>query len=158
MRHLCDFLSHRRSLDGVRGEKSARPILDGLLENRHRPVGLPGYYASRSKTWKVIVFVGIMPVDGDVAKALQAVDAIKLHALATSQRPIPYRFIDVSAKPMPRPILEWENKIDYWRQLHAVIQAETVPAEFRSMFGMLASLGIEQGKPFNPRRPHAAHS
>jgi hypothetical protein len=33
--------------------------------------------------------------------------------------------------------------------VHAVIQTETVPAEFRPMLGMLASLAIEQGKPFN---------
>ena len=29
-----------------------------------------GYYAGRSKTWKVVVFVRIMPVGGDVAKAI----------------------------------------------------------------------------------------
>jgi hypothetical protein len=51
---------------------------------------------------------------------------------------------------MPLPILTWENKLEYWRQLHAVIQTETAPAEFRPMLGMLVPLGIEQGKPFNP--------
>jgi hypothetical protein len=44
----------------------------------------------------------------------------------------------------------WEDKIDYWRQLHAVIQTEAALAEYRPTLGMLASLGIEQGKPFNP--------
>ena len=51
---------------------------------------------------------------------------------------------------MPLPILNWEDKLDYWRQLHAVIQTETAVAEFRPMLGMLAPMGIEQGKPFNP--------
>jgi hypothetical protein len=51
---------------------------------------------------------------------------------------------------MPLPILAWEGTLDYWRQLHTVIQTETAPAEFRPMLGMLAQLGIEQGKPFNP--------
>ena len=109
-----------------------------------------GYYAGRSKTWKVVVFVRIMPVGGDVAKALQAVNGIKVYPLAKAGQPVTHRFIDVSAETMPLPILNWEDKMDYWRQLHAVIQTETALAEFRPMLGMLASLGIEQGKPFNP--------
>jgi hypothetical protein len=56
----------------------------------------------------------------------------------------------VSDKTMPLPILAWEDKLDYWRQLHAVIQTETAPPEFRPFIGMLAALGIEQGKPFDP--------
>jgi len=109
-----------------------------------------GYYAGRSKTWKVVVFVRIMPVNGDVAKALAAVNGIKVYPLAKAGQPVTHRFIDVSAKTMPLPILAWEDKLDYWRQLHAVIQSETAPAEFRPMLGMLAQLGIVNGKPFNP--------
>jgi hypothetical protein len=109
-----------------------------------------GYYAGRSKTWKVVVFVRIMPIGGDVAGAIEAVNGIKLYPLAKAGQPVTHRFIDVSAKTMPLPILRWEDKMDYWRQLHAVIQTETVPAEFRPMLGMLAQLGIENGKPFNP--------
>lgn len=109
-----------------------------------------GYYAGRSKTWKVVVFVRIMPIGGDIAKALQAVNGIKVCPLAKAGEPVAHRFIDVSAKTMPLPILTWEDKLDYWRQLHAVIQAETAIDEFRPMLGMLAQVGIEQGKPFNP--------
>jgi len=109
-----------------------------------------GYYAGRSKTWKVIVFVRIMPVGGDIAKALQAASGIKVYPLASAGQRATHRFIDVSAIRMPLPILAWEDKLDYWRQLHAVIQTETAPPEFRPMLGMLASLGIERGKPFNP--------
>ena len=103
-----------------------------------------GYYAGRSKTWKVVMFVRIMPIGGDVAKALQAVNSIKVYPLAKAGQPVTHRFIDVSAKTMPLPILTWEDNLDYWRQLHAVIQTETAPAEFRPMLGMLASLGIAQ--------------
>ena len=108
------------------------------------------YYPGRSKTWKVVVFVRIMPVGGDVASALQAVNSIKVYPLAKASQPVTHRFIDVSAKTMPLPILTWEDNLDYWRQLHAVIQTETAPAEFRPMLGMLASLGIARGKPFAP--------
>ena len=109
-----------------------------------------GYFVGRSKTWKVVVFVRIMPVDGDVAKALQAVNGIKVYPLRHVGQPVTHRFIDVSAKTMPLPLLTWEDTLEYWRQLHAVIQTETVPPEFRPMLGMLAQLGIAQGKPFSP--------
>ena len=109
-----------------------------------------GYYASRSKTWKVVVFVRIMPVGGDVAKALQTVNGIKVYPLAKVGQPVTHHFIDVSDKTMSLPVLAWENTMEYWRQLHAVIQTEAAPTDFRPMLGMLAALGIEQGKPFNP--------
>jgi hypothetical protein len=109
-----------------------------------------GYYASRSETWKVVVFVRTMLVDGDVAKALQAVNGIKVYPLTKAGQPDTHHFIDVSSKTMPLPLLTWEDNMDYWRQLHAVIQTETTPDEFRPMFGMLEQLGIANGKPFNP--------
>ncbi len=109
-----------------------------------------GYHAGRSKTWKVVVFVRIMPIAGDIAKAIAAVNGIQVYPLAKAGQPVTHRFIDVSAKIMALPILTWENQLEYWRQLHAVIQAETAPVEFRPMLGMLASLGIAPGKPFGP--------
>ncbi|MGO8749466.1 MAG: DUF1254 domain-containing protein [Thermoguttaceae bacterium] len=109
-----------------------------------------GYYIARSKTWKVVVFVRIVPLGGNIAKAIEAVNGVKLYPLSKADQAVTHRFIDVSARTMPLPLLAWEDNMDYWRQLHAVIQTETAPAEFRPMLGMLASLGIEQNKPFNP--------
>ena len=109
-----------------------------------------GYYAGRSKTRKVVVFIRLFPVGGDVAKALLSVKDIKIYPLAKAGQPVTFRYIDVSTKTMPLPILTWEKNIEYFRQLHAVIQTETAPAEFRPMLGMLAQLGIKKGEPFNP--------
>ncbi len=109
-----------------------------------------GYYAGQSKTWKVVVFVRIMPIGGDVARALLAANTIKIYPLSKASRRVAFHFIDVSAKPLPLPLLTWEGTMEYWRQLSAVMQIETTPAEFRPMLGMLAQLGIEQGEPFNP--------
>jgi hypothetical protein len=109
-----------------------------------------GYYAGRSKTWKVVVFIRLFPVGGDVAKALLSAKDIKIYPLAKAGQPVTFRYIDVSTRTMPLPILTWENNIEYWRQLHAVIQTEAAPSEFRPMLGMLAQLGIKNDKPFNP--------
>lgn len=110
-----------------------------------------GYYVARSKTWKVINFIRSVPLDGDFAKAIRAVvNGVKVYPLAKAGAPVTHRFIDVSDKTMPLPILAWEDNLDYWRQPHAVMDAETVLEAFRPMNGMLAQLGIAKGKPFNP--------
>jgi hypothetical protein len=104
----------------------------------------------RSKTWKVVVFIRLFPVGGDVDKALLSANDIKIYPLAKAGQPSTFRYIDVSTRTLPLPILTWEKNIEYFRQLHAVIQTETAPAEFRPMLGMLAQLGIKKDKPFNP--------
>ncbi len=109
-----------------------------------------GYYVGRSKTWKVVVFIRLFPVGGDVAKALLSAKDIKIYPLAKAGQSVPFRYIDVSTRTLALPILSWEKNIEYFRQLHAVIQTETAPAEFRPMLGMLAQLGIKKDKPFNP--------
>jgi hypothetical protein len=109
-----------------------------------------GYYVGRSKTWKVVSFIRLFPADGDVDKALLSVKDVKIYPLAKAGQPSTFRYIDVSSYTMPLPILKWEKDIEYFRQLHAVIQTETAPEEIRPMLGMLQQLGIEKGKPFNP--------
>ncbi len=109
-----------------------------------------GYHVGRSKTRMVVVFIRIIPIGGDMAKAIKAADDVKIYPLAKAGQPVTHYYLDVSDRTLPLPILSWENNIEYWRQLHAVIQIETAPAEFRPMLGMLWQLGIEKGKPFNP--------
>jgi len=109
-----------------------------------------GYFVGRSKTWKVVSFIRLFPADGDVDKALLSVKDVEIYPLAKAGQPSTFRYIDVSTRTMPLPILKWEKSIEYFRQLYAVIQTETAPEEFRPMLGMLKQLGIEKGKPFNP--------
>lgn len=109
-----------------------------------------GYYVGRSETWKVLLAVRSLSPDGDTAKALQAIDGIKVYSLAKAGEPVTFHFDDVSNKTLPSKLLAWEDNLNYWQQLKAVVDSETSPAQFRPMFGMLQSLGIEKGKPFNP--------
>jgi hypothetical protein len=109
-----------------------------------------GYHVGRSKTRMVVVFIRIIPIGGDMAKAIKAADDVKIYRLAKAGQPVTHYYLDVSDRTLLLPILTWEKTIEYWRQLHAVIQIETAPAEFRPMLGMLWQLGIEKGKPFNP--------
>jgi hypothetical protein len=109
-----------------------------------------GYYVGRSATWKDLFFIRVLSLEGNTTKALQALDSVKIYPLATAGEPVTFHFVDVTDKSLSNPLLQWENKLDYWKQLKAVIDAETTPQDFRSMFGMLQSLGIEKGIPFNP--------
>jgi hypothetical protein len=109
-----------------------------------------GYYFGQSETWKVLFFIRSISTEGDVVKALNALDNIKAYPLAKAGEPVTFHFVDVTDKAFPNLLLTWEDKLDYWKQLKAVVDSETAPVEFRSMFGMLQSLGIEKGKPFNP--------
>ena len=109
-----------------------------------------GYYVGRSDTWKATVTIRSVPADGNVTKALATFDDIKVYPLSEAANPSNFRFIDVTNQSMPSPLVKWEDNLEYWKQLKAVIDEETSPVEFRPMYGMLQSLGIEKGKPFNP--------
>lgn len=57
---------------------------------------------------------------------------------------------DVKGQKAPLPMLRWEKTMDYWQQLHAVVDYETVPENHRVMLGMLDAVGIRKGEPFQP--------
>jgi hypothetical protein len=109
-----------------------------------------GYHVARSKTRMILSFIRLFPIGGDVKKALLLAKDIKIYPLAKAGQPSNFRYIDVSDRTLPLPILTWEKDIEYFRQLHAVIQTETFAEEFRPFLGMLAQLGIKKGESFNP--------
>jgi hypothetical protein len=53
------------------------------------------------------------------------------------------RFVDFTAR-------RWEEGLDYWRELHELIDTEPPFEPYRMNYGQLAALGIEKGKPFAP--------
>jgi hypothetical protein len=109
-----------------------------------------GYYVGRSDTWKVLLAIRSVSTDGNAAKVLDAIDGIKVYPLSKAGQSVTFQFVDVTNKTIPSKLLEWENDLNYWKQLKAVLDSETTPMQFRAMYGMLQSLGIEKGKPFNP--------
>jgi len=46
--------------------------------------------------------------------------------------------------------VRWEKNIQYWQKLAELINVEPAFEPYRNEYGMLASLGIAKGKPFNP--------
>ena len=109
-----------------------------------------GYYVSQSRTWRLVPAIRTVPLDGDVQKAIDAVNGIKVYPLSKAGEPVVHHYIDVTHKRLPLPLLEWEGTIEYWRQLHAIIQYEFPQLENRYTMGALSELGIKKGEPFRP--------
>lgn len=109
-----------------------------------------GYQVGRAASYKALVAVRAMPTDGDINGALDSLRRIRIYPLASAASPQLLTFVDVSGKKMDATSLRWEDNLQFWQVLHRIIDAEPVVDEFRPMYGLLAALGIEQGKPFAP--------
>lgn len=107
-----------------------------------------GYHVAHSNThgnW--VVWRGFQ-VDGSAAPAIAATkEHFRCYPLSHAGRPPVPNFVEVSGV--------FHNTIHrmdfgYWQELNAVIQREPVDALEPEILGMLASIGIEKGKPFEP--------
>jgi hypothetical protein len=107
-----------------------------------------GFHIGRSSTYKVFIAMRSLPLDGDMAKAMEGVKSIKVYPLADPSRQVVY--VDITGRDVDVTHLAWEANLAYWQKLHEVIDAEPVPHEFRPMYGLLGELGIAKGKPFAP--------
>jgi hypothetical protein len=110
----------------------------------------PGYYTARSNTNLVYLAARALPAGGDMKGALEAQRRVKIYPLSQAANPPAFTFLDMTDKGINVTLLRWEDNLQYWEKLHKVLQEEPALEEFRPMYGMLAALGIEQGKPFAP--------
>lgn len=91
-----------------------------------------------------------LPIGGDIDKAMQALHGVKIYPLADAASPKPIKIIDTTAIAMDCTPLRWEDNLQFWQQLQKIVEAEPLVPTFLPMYGLLAELGIEKGKPFNP--------
>ena len=106
------------------------------------------HHVGRCSSLKALLAVRALPIGGDLPKALDALRAIKIHPLSNPDAQL--AFVDTTANSMDSTCLRWEDNLRYWEVLHQIIDAEPIADEFRPMYGLLSSLGIEKGKPFDP--------
>ena len=85
-------------------------------------------------------------------EAVAYAQKLKAYPLSEAGQSSSYRIVDVEGKKAPLPMLRWEKSMDYWRQLHAVVDSEVAQERHRAMLGMLAALGIKKGEPFQPNK------
>jgi hypothetical protein len=113
----------------------SEPIPDGYL-----PVRMEGY----------VVAGGLRPVPangGTEEDAHSYAQQMKVYPLAEAAAPKPTRFVDGYPKPYHSLAV---YDASWFRELAAMVNEEPVRERDKVMMGMLASIGIERGKPFQP--------
>jgi hypothetical protein len=109
-----------------------------------------GYYVARSATNQMLFFIRVLPSEGDLRAGLESLRNVKVYPLASAQAPEPNTFVDLTDQPFDFTLLRWEDNLQFWHKLHEIIDSEPLVEEFALMYGLLAALGIEKGKPFAP--------
>ena len=109
-----------------------------------------GFTPLFSKTWKSVLAMRIVVPTGDYDEAVALARKLKVYPLGAEDETPDYEIVDVRGSPAPLPMLSWEKSIDYWRQLHAVIDYEIVQEDRRFNYGLLDAVGIRKGEPFEP--------
>lgn len=92
-------------------------------------------------------FFGLRALDPDPAKQMALVKQVRVYPFSARANPPPTRLVSPAGK-------KWfggqPRGLDYWKRLHAILQEEVIDERDRFFMAMLASLGIEKGKPFKP--------
>ena len=106
-----------------------------------------GYFTVQSKTYRVWVFMR-----GSIAKGLDAAvkniqENLKVYPLSEKDNPKPMEFINGSGKSFNT---IHDNDFNFYSHVNDVIQEEPLEMIDAETRGLLASIGIEKGKPFSP--------
>ncbi len=107
-----------------------------------------GYFVFRSPTFQNLYFWRGFLKDGSTATAVENTKKFaKVYSLADAKNPPPMKFIDVSGKYFNT---IGGNDFSFFEDINEIVQAEPNEAYSPEILGMLAAIGIEKGKPFNP--------
>jgi hypothetical protein len=109
-----------------------------------------GYLPAPSATHNGYAALRAIPAtqsDADVAKALTLVKKMRLYPLARAANPPAQRYIDVAGKPFEG-IVVYDDS--FYDSLAKMVNEEAVQPRDLAAMGLLRSIGIEKGKPFQP--------
>jgi len=113
-----------------------------------------GYFVIPSTT--NFLHVALRPIIGKGATIKDGVayrKTLKVFALSDAANPPPTRFVDAYPKPWHTlPVYD----LTFFKDIAAVVNDEPAQAKDAAMLGLLASIGIEKGKPFDPTGETAA--
>jgi len=107
-----------------------------------------GYFAHESNTYGVhFAFRPVAKNGGTHADQADYARRLKWYPLAQADNPPPTEFIDVKRNPVNTlPVYD----MSFFTDLNTVIQREPVLPQDKAMMGLLASIGIQKGKAFEP--------
>jgi len=134
-------------LPGPAGNKGGKHL---ILPPDYKGGTPEGYFVGRSPTYKAIGALRSLPANADVKAALEALKSVKIYPLADAANSKPINTVDASDMAIDGTCLRWEDNIQFWHKLAEIIDYEPMVEKFLPMYGLLAPLGIERGKPFAP--------
>ncbi|MFZ0254975.1 MAG: DUF1254 domain-containing protein [Gammaproteobacteria bacterium] len=107
-----------------------------------------GYYVMHSSTYQNLYFWRGFIKDGSTANAVENTRKFaKVYPLADANNPPPMKYLNVSGKAFNT---IGGNDFSFFEDINEIVQAEPNEAYSPEILGMLAAIGIEKGKPFNP--------
>jgi hypothetical protein len=107
-----------------------------------------GYFVFRSKTYGNAFFWRGFVVNGSTEPAVEATKRLaKIYLLSQATNPPPMKFVNVSGKAFNT---IHANDFTFYEEVNYVVQEEPNDALDPETLGVLASVGIEKGKPFAP--------
>lgn len=106
-----------------------------------------GYFVVRSRTYDVWVFMRASIAKGLEAAAKNVKDNLRVYPLAKKDNPPKMEFISSSGVAFNT---IHANDFSFYEHLNEVIQKEPLSMLDPETRGLLASIGIEKGKPFSP--------
>lgn len=107
-----------------------------------------GYFVCKSQTFGNLFVTRGFLVDGDAASAAENIKRhLRIYPLAQAANPPETRFVNCSGKEM---VALCPLDFSYYEALNEIVQREPNAAMDPETLGVLASIGIEKGKPFAP--------
>src|SRR6202046_3868434 len=107
-----------------------------------------GYLVAQSRTYNLWLMGRGFPVNGDIKPAVEGIKKdLRIYPLAQAKNPPETKFINASGVEFNT---VHSNDFSYFEELNEVVQEEPSEALDPERLGLLASIGIEKGKPFAP--------
>jgi hypothetical protein len=106
-----------------------------------------GYFTFRSPTYRIFLFWRGFLVEGKTGDAVNLIEQTRAYPLGKQASAAAMVFPNASEKPADMLVTQ---DISYFENLKRFIDYEPVDREDFAMRGMLASLGIVKGRPFEP--------
>jgi hypothetical protein len=108
----------------------------------------PGYFHIKSPNYRISLAFRSVPAPGkSVEDAFKYAQRLKMYFLNQASNPPKQRFIDpLNDRYSTLPVYDET----YFQDLYDIVNVEPVKEQDKVMMGMLASLGIQKGKPFAP--------
>jgi len=107
-----------------------------------------GWHTGTATTNHALLLIRAIPPAGDMEAATRNLKTVRVYPLNDPGSTL--EWYEIGRKGGDFTPVRWENKIDFWKRLHQVIDSEPQYEAYRMYNGDLAGLGIEKGKPFRP--------